>query len=444
MKLISSRSSKDKNQNRVKKSVYRPDLSVDPNRHVQQAETPETQQSYAYPKTDLTPSQQAALQNVLYKYERHQNPNPHHNKRPDIHSYADRKLNKKSSSGKKFVAGLLMLMVLAAIVFAVWYYWFGTDRAAPTADPVDVTIRIGESVKPEDFVENVEDESEVVSIEFVEVPNTRAHTTQNVRVRITDEHGNSAIYESKLIIRLNTSQPVIEGTDTIVSRLGSPIIYRQGITARDDFGRDLTNELQIDSSRVNHNEVGEYYVIYSVKDLTGLETVITETVMVVNVDVDYVHEQIDKVLVDIIKDGMTQLDKVKAIHTWVITNISYAQAIGGGETVYEDAYRALRDRGGNCFNFYAISEIMLTRSGIPNRPIERIPGTPTRHRWSLVDPDGLGWHHFDTTPTRLQLGSATAFFTDTQARDFTKRFFDYNGTENFYTYDTSLYPVIMQ
>jgi len=456
MKIISSRSSKDKEKNLVKKTIRnRHDLSGVPQKHVQHtvpSEVPANPvqqplnssqpQSFSYPKTELTPSQQAALQNVLYKKEQvYENPGQKNSR--DIHAYSDRKLNKRRSRGKSIVSTILVLMVLAAVLFAGWYYMTMVDRDPPTADPVDVTILIGESVKPEDFVENVEDESEIVSIEFVEKPNVLAHTNQAVQVKITDEHGNSAIFESTLIIRINTSPPVIEGIGTIVTRVGNPILYRQGITARDDLGRDLTQEININSSNVNHNAVGEYQVTYQVKDITGLETIITETVKVVNVDVDYVHEQIDGLLAEILTDDMTQLQKVRAIHYWVTNNIVYAQTIGGGETVYDDAYRALRDRGGNCFNYYAIGEVMLTRSGIENMPIERIAGTPTRHRWSLVNPDNLGWHHFDATRTRLQLGSATAFFTDSQAKEFTRRFVDFNGTQDYFTYDPWLYPDIV-
>jgi len=472
MKIISSRSSKDKEKNRVKKSKRRKhDFTEVPQRHIQhttppadpadsvkQPEENTESQSFSYPKTELTPAQQAALQNVLYKKEmaseRADQPEAsHQNKREqrttrksrtDIHAYSDRMLNKKISRGKSLIPTIIVLLVLAGSAVAGWYYWLSIDRDPPTADPVDVTIMIGETVRPEDFVTNVEDESEIASIVFVEMPNLRSHTNQTVRVRITDEHGNNAIFEATLIILINTSPPVIEGIEPIATRVGDPILYRVGITARDDFGRDLTEEIQVNSTNVNHNAVGEYTVVYSVKDITGLETVVPVSVRVVNVDVEYVHNEIDKILTGVIRNDMTQLRKIRAIHTWVMDNISYATTIGAGESVYEDAYRALRDRGGNCFNFYAISEIMLTRSGVPNITIERIPGTPTRHRWSLVNPDGLGWHHFDTTPTRLQWGSQTAFFTDSQARALTREFEDYNGTLDYFTYNPALYPDIVQ
>ena len=337
-----------------------------------------------------------------------------------------------------------MIGALAVALYAAWYYWWVLDTRAPTADTVDVTILIGESVSPEQFVDNIEDESEVVSIEFVEEPDTLAHSNQIVRVRISDEHGNNAIFEARLIIRINTTPPVIEGTESIISRLGNPIIYRQGVTAQDDFGRDLTDYIDVDSSNVNHNVVGEHYVTYKVTDKTGLVTMITETVQVLDVDIDYVNARVDEALYLIMEDGKSQLDLVKDIHSQVMAVIAtYSPNRIEPANSYEGAYRALRDRAGNCFNYYALGEIMLTRAGIPNMEINRISGTETRHRWSLVNPDNLGWHHFDATPTRLQWGAQTAFFTGSQARYFSRQFLEYNGTRDFYTYNPELYPTIV-
>jgi len=88
---------------------------------------------------------------------------------------------------------------------------------------------------------------------------------------------------------------------------------------------------------------------------------------------------------------------------------------------------------------------MFTRAGIPNMLIERIPGTPTAHRWNLINPDDLGWHHYDSFPVRLGMGIQMAFFTDTQAAEFTEQIagFTDRPVENYYTYDPLLYPEIV-
>jgi len=359
----------------------------------------------------------------------------------ELREQARRAAKKKMMSARILIPAMLLLVALVAGgLFGLYTYIRNTTP--PTVHTINHTVNIGESVYPEDFISMIYSDFEIISITFVEAPDTSALTNQQVQIRVTDDRDNVAIVSATLNITLNTSPPVITGTQPIISRLGNTIVYRRGITARDDFGREL--ELQVDSSGVDPHTEGEYIVIYYAVDLTGLRTEVRELVQVINVDIDYVNGHIDLTLSELLNTDMTQLEKVLAIHTWVITNITYAAATTDPSTAYEDAYRALRDRQGNCYNFYAISELMLTRAGIENMPINRIPGTETRHRWSLINPDGLGWHHFDTTPTRLGLGAETAFFTDSQAREFTQRFVEFNGTENFYTYDPTLYPEIVQ
>jgi len=335
-----------------------------------------------------------------------------------------------------------LLMILIPVIILGFWVRFMIEPDPPSAEILSKTILIGETVVPGDFVRNVTGASEIVSIEFVDQPDVYAHQSQRVEIIITDENGKSSTFESTLTIQLNQSPPVIEGTDTIISTLGNPIMYRHGVSAKDDFGREL--ELHVDSDNVNQNEVGVYSIRFWAVDLTGIMSEIFEEVHIVDADVVYIHERVDSILDEILTAGMSQLEKVSAIHQWVRVNISYAAVIGGPDTVYENAYRALRDRQGDCYVYYAISELLLTRAGIPNMPIERIPGTPTRHRWSLVNPDDLGWHHFDATVTRLQLGAKTAFFTDSQARDFTRQFVEFNGTRDFYTFNPELYPDIVQ
>jgi transglutaminase-like putative cysteine protease len=167
-------------------------------------------------------------------------------------------------------------------------------------------------------------------------------------------------------------------------------------------------------------------------------------VFIIDIDIDAIYEEVDSVLDRIIDDNMTQLEQARAIHRWIARNIRYSYTRGGPPTIYEAAYRALRNRSGNCFNYYALAEIMLTRSDIPNMLIERIPGTPTTHRWNLINPDGLGWHHFDSAPTRIGFYSDTTLFTSGQAESYSRRLLELGASRNYYTYDPELYPEIAQ
>jgi len=323
-----------------------------------------------------------------------------------------------------------------------------TDNTPPAVEPVDKVILIGEKVIPEHFVTDVFDASGIGAVSFVEEPNVFAHHNQIVQVKVEDKFGNYSIVNAALTIRLNDSPPVIEGVDdTIVSQLGIPILYRQGVKAYDSFGRkfeDIGLDIEVDSSGVDQQEVGVYTALVKAVDLSGLVTEIEVTVHVLDVDIEEINRRVDEVLDSILRNDMTQLQKVQAIHNWVRRNVHYAAVRGGPATAYEGADRALRERRGNCYIFYSISEVMLTRAGIPNMRIERIPGTPTRHRWNLVNPDELGWHHFDSFPTRLQLGSPFAFFNDTERVRYAQQIQAINGMRDYYTYDPTLYPEIAQ
>jgi hypothetical protein len=316
------------------------------------------------------------------------------------------------------------------------------DTTPPTAEAATVVLYAGETAEPRQFVENYYDASGIRSIEFVNMPNFLSDRNQIVEIEIIDNNGNSSVFMSELVVILNTEEPVIEGTDTIISRVNDPVIYLRGVTAFDDMGREL--DVQVDSSGVDQFTVGEYIVVYYAVDATGNRTEVRETVFIIDIDIEAVHADVDGVLEGIINDDMSQLEKVRAIHRWIQTHLEYAPIRGGPPTVYEAAYRALRQRNGNCFNYYALAELMLTRAGIPNMLIERIPGTPTRHRWNLVNPDDLGWHHFDSVPARLGLGIRAAFFTDSQAREFTRRKLEEHGTRDYYTFNPELYPDIVQ
>ena len=321
------------------------------------------------------------------------------------------------------------------------------DTTPPSARAVDKFIVAGETVAPEEFVEDVYDPSGIKSIEFVEEPNFLSDRVQIVEIEVTDIYGNSAIFRGELTVHLNAEPPIIEGTDTIVSIKDNPILYLQGVTAVDDMGREL--EVQVDSSGVDQYTVGEYKVIYFAVDATGLRSEVEETVHILDIDIEWLYARVDEALEDIRKDirkdEITQLDMVKGIQIWVKRYLDYSGTRNDPVHDYEGAYRALRDKRGNCFTYYSLSAVMLTRAGIPNMPINRIPGTPTRHRWNLVNPDGLGWHHYDSTPlpSDLNFWSESAFFTASKAREVTRRYQSHDGRRDYYTYDITLYPDIV-
>ena len=312
------------------------------------------------------------------------------------------------------------------------------DRTPPDAVIQNISVPLGEDIDVDDFIVEIVDASEIMLTDFIVKPNKFSVGNQDVEIVIVDVFGNHAFFQAVLTVLPPETPPVFEGLRDITAMIDTGILYRQGVTAIDALGREIPFEF--DNSRVNFNERGVYTVIYSATDEWGLRTEKEIKVTITNIDTEEVDRRVDDILKEILRDGMTQVQQARVIFDWIVKNVEFAGGIGQ-DNVYEAAHQALQFRRGHCFVFYGISEVMLTRAGIPNMRIERIPGTPSRHRWNLINPDGLGWHHFDSNQSFV--GSERFMFTSRTARMLTAAI-----AENpphiieYYTYDPSLYPPI--
>jgi len=329
------------------------------------------------------------------------------------------------------------------------------DTTPPTATAVSKQILIGEPVFPEDFVTDVfdasHDETNPPIISFVNEPDifSTSGYAQIIEIKIEDKYGNYDIFNSALTVSLNREPPVIEGLEIINVLVGNTFAFLDGVFAYDDFGRDLEKdlglEIKIINNTVNQFVEGIYSVTYYAEDLSGLVTEVDVLVYVLKIDPDYVDQRVDEILAEILKEGMTQVEQARVINNWVRANIANSGTRGGPPSTYEAAYRALRDRRGNCRNFYALSAVLLTRAGIPNMQIDRVAGYRVNHRWNLINPDELGWHHFDSRTPLRSISSQLYMFTASQAENFSRRIgaSSEGRTRGYYHYDPSLYPPIV-
>ena len=317
------------------------------------------------------------------------------------------------------------------------------DTTPPTANLTDITIPMGREVEPRDFIVDYFDFSPVTDIWFIDEPYVFTPGEQVIDIGFVDYFGNYAIYSAILTVLPNTMPPQILGTRDMLVQIGNPIIFRQGVSAIDAFGRPLV--FSVDSSGVNIHQLGAYTAIYYAVDPWGLRTEITINVDVLEIDPARVRQMADTVLEGILQEDMTQVEQARAIYNWVSGDITFAANISR-RTLYEGAYQAMRNRRGNCFVFYAVSEVLLTQAGIPNMRIQRIEGTPTRHYWNLINPDLLGWHHFDAATLRPIFGQPLDrfMFTSSQAEQFTRLIHSYIGRRDHFTYNPELYPEIVQ
>ncbi|WP_068503378.1 transglutaminase domain-containing protein [Paenibacillus kribbensis] len=104
----------------------------------------------------------------------------------------------------------------------------------------------------------------------------------------------------------------------------------------------------------------------------------------------YVDSTVQSVLGDIITKGMTDHEKVKAIHDWIVVRLKYDET----QQKYT-AYDGLKTGSTVCQGYSLLAYKMLERAGITNRIVEGRAGGQL-HAWNLVLLDGH-WYHMDTT-----------------------------------------------
>ena len=307
------------------------------------------------------------------------------------------------------------------------------DTIAPSAKPVNREGQPGQVWQPEDFVRDVTDRSEV-TLRFAAQPDYFLRGTQNLTVIVTDAGGNETQVNATLKISGDAVTPVIIGAKDIEAERYDAIAYRAGVTAYDARGTEI--ELQVDSSAVDTDKIGEYPVTYSAVDGAGVSVEAKITVTVLPVGEEKVAALADPILAEIITEGMTDTEKAKAIHGWVVENIAYNND-GEKEDVLDGAYNGLTLRRGDCYTYYALAKYLLERVGIESVDIHRIPGTDMAHYWLLLDL-GDGWRHFDATRVKsAQYRPNNGFMmTESQAQAFCKA----TNQPDFYTYDPALLP----
>lgn len=104
----------------------------------------------------------------------------------------------------------------------------------------------------------------------------------------------------------------------------------------------------------------------------------------------YVDREVQRILRTVLKPGMNDHEKVKAIHDWIVLHLAY------DVTLKKDtAYAALKEGATVCQGYALLAYKMLKEAGIENRIVEGEAGGQL-HVWNLVRLDGL-WYHLDTT-----------------------------------------------
>jgi len=308
------------------------------------------------------------------------------------------------------------------------------DTTKPTGTPVEHTIYNDETLTPDAFVKDIADATEV-TVAFDKTPDFTKLGEQTVTIRLTDTSGNIGLVSAKVTVIADTTAPVFSEMEKLTVNIGQAVSYREGVTATDD--RDGEISFTIDASAVNLEKEGTYTIVYEAADKSGNVTKVERELFVSDklvVNAELVDEMAQEILDKIIEDGMSDHDKIYAVFMYIRKNVSYSSS---KETeLLAAAYKAMRYKKGDCYNYFAIAKVLLDKLGIQNLPVERYKGKSS-HFWLLVN-IGTGWYHYDASPQSAEDPFRCFMKTDKQVNAYARSRCD--GRRDYYQIDYSKYP----
>ncbi|MGN1205360.1 MAG: transglutaminase domain-containing protein [Eubacterium sp.] len=169
--------------------------------------------------------------------------------------------------------------------------------------------------------------------------------------------------------------------------------FKQFVSATDD--RDGKVKVQADTSKINWKKKGVYKLYFYATDKAGNKATSWAKVQVLIPG--SAESAADQILRSITRTNYSDKRKTIAIYNYVRGQSTYVHNSAHVQW-RAAALRGLRYQSGDCYTYYAMSRLLLTRAGIPNVMIRRYPEPRgQRHFWNLCYVQD-GWYHFDTTP----------------------------------------------
>ncbi|HCS73336.1 MAG TPA: hypothetical protein DIW17_05620 [Clostridiales bacterium] len=303
------------------------------------------------------------------------------------------------------------------------------DTTPPIAVVSDQEIYLDQTLEADDFVSDIVDVSDV-KCSFLRNPNFKRKGSTELTIVLEDAYGNKSQYPANLTIKDDNDPPVFAGIRDIIIFEGQAISYKKGVSAED--AKDGPVEFEVNSKSVNNRKPGVYEIQYTAEDAAGniAEETARVTVKKLEPTEEAVYSLADEILDKIMKPEMTKKEMAYEIYKYVKRNVSYTGS-SNKDNVIEEAFRAIKYKAGDCFTYYALGEVLLTRAEIDNMMVTRVGGK-TQHFWSLINV-GEGWYHFDTSKHSEEIDSF--MMTDKDLEYYTKRW-----GRNYFVYDKSKYP----
>lgn len=120
-------------------------------------------------------------------------------------------------------------------------------------------------------------------------------------------------------------------------------------------------------------------------------------------EIDYINNEVDKIIKQNVKDDMNDFEKLKSIHDYIINNTKYDVERNESGNSKSNSYKAtglLKDHLATCNGYSDTMAIILSKMGYDNYKIattpEEISYSETGHVWNAVYINNE-WRHLDLT-----------------------------------------------
>lgn len=199
---------------------------------------------------------------------------------------------------------------------------------------------------------------------------------------------------------------------TVYADTADDFDYFKYVRAMDD--KDSEVELTVDTDKVNFDKKGTCQITYIAEDKAGN---ITRKKAKIAVRVNDEYDRLaDKVLSSIIKKKWSDTKKAVAIYNYIRRHLRYVH--GYDHSDWERAAKnGIRYGRGDCFVYFSVASLLLSRAGIPNIRVTRVRGRG-KYWWNMVYVQG-GFYHYDCCPRVT--GGRFCLLTDAQLKNYRAR-----------------------
>jgi hypothetical protein len=271
------------------------------------------------------------------------------------------------------------------------------DTVAPVATSLTVFAYVGDDIKPNALVKDIQDKSKV-EVSFKDDSSlTEKEGTFNPIIILKDAGDNVSEVIGKIVVKKDSEAPVLSGSGLQDKTVFIDESFNIASYVYANDNRDGRVKVFVDKN-VNFSVEGANTITFSAKDRAG--NVVSKKITVTvkkhppftakastgNVTLD---AYVDELFVSLLHGDMNSFQIAQSIY-------NFGRTIGykGGPLASEwtsRALSALQSRTGNCFGRMYAAKALFTRAGITNR--EQIHYAQ-KHSWNQVN-IGNGWQNID-------------------------------------------------